>query len=195
MPEVLATSCSVSSQLCCEKPLRDLQSAGATSPTPAKRGGFFGTLTPLTAADTSLPLAGTSIAAHVHHVAWGMNATAAWIRADRKARDWKESWKITSVNEEAWTRLAGELRRQYDHLRHNPITRARRRRGFRGCAGSPCPSGVPFAGCAAEDRPASPPLSGATLISMNATKAHVVRSTPCARGCPGLITTGSADRT
>ncbi len=58
MPEVLATSCSVSSQLCCEKPLRDLQSAGATSPTPAKRGGFFGTLTPLTAADTSLPLAG-----------------------------------------------------------------------------------------------------------------------------------------
>ncbi len=117
MPEVLATSCSVSSQLCCEKPLRDLQSAGATSPTPAKRGGFFGTLTPLTAADASLPLTGTSIAVHVHHVAWGMNATAAWIRADRKARDWKESWKITSVNEEAWTRLAGELRRQYDHLR------------------------------------------------------------------------------
>jgi hypothetical protein len=82
-----------------------------------QKGGFFGTLTPLTAADASLPLAGTSIAAHVHHVAWGMDATAAWIRGDRKARDWKESWKITSVNEEAWTRLVGELRRQYDHLR------------------------------------------------------------------------------
>lgn len=66
-----------------------------------QKGGFFGTLTPLTAADASLPLAGTSIAAHVHHVAWGMDATAAWIRGDRKARDWKESWKITSVNEEA----------------------------------------------------------------------------------------------
>jgi hypothetical protein len=82
-----------------------------------QKGGFFGTLTPLTAVDASLPLAGTSIAAHVHHVAWGMDATAAWIRGDRKARDWKESWKITSVNEEAWTRLVGELRRQYDHLR------------------------------------------------------------------------------
>jgi hypothetical protein len=82
-----------------------------------QKGGFFGTLTPLTAAGASLPLAGTSIAAHVHHVAWGMDATATWIRGDRKARDWKESWKTTSVNEEAWTRLVGELRRQYDHLR------------------------------------------------------------------------------
>ena len=63
------------------------------------------------------PVSGTSIAAHVHHVGWGLDATAAWIRGDRKARDWKESWKITSVNEEAWTRLVGELRRQYDHLR------------------------------------------------------------------------------
>ncbi len=81
-----------------------------------QKGGCFGTLTPLTAADTSLPLAGTSIAAHVHHVAWGLDATAAWIRGDRKARDWNESWKITSVNEEAWTGLVGELRRQYDHF-------------------------------------------------------------------------------
>ena len=82
-----------------------------------KEGGFFGTLAPLTAADASLPLAGTSIAAHVHHVAWGMDATAAWIRGDRNGRDWKESWKITTVDEEAWTRLVGELRRQYDQLR------------------------------------------------------------------------------
>ena len=34
-----------------------------------QKGGFIGTLTPLTAADASLPVAGTSIAAHVHHVA------------------------------------------------------------------------------------------------------------------------------
>ncbi len=82
-----------------------------------QKGGFIGTLTPLTAQDASRPVAGTSIAAHVHHVAWGMDATAAWIRGDRNGRDWKESWKITTVDEEAWTRLVGELRRQYDQLR------------------------------------------------------------------------------
>ncbi len=82
-----------------------------------QNGGFFATLTPITATDASLPVAGTSIAAHVHHVAWGMDATAAWIRGERKGRDWKESWKIATVDEGAWTRLVGELRRQYDHLR------------------------------------------------------------------------------
>ncbi len=46
-----------------------------------------------------------------------MDATAAWIRGDRNGRDWKESWKITTVDEEAWTRLVRELRRQYDQLR------------------------------------------------------------------------------
>ncbi len=74
------------------------------------------------------PVSGTSIAAHVHHVGWGLDATAAWIRGDRKARDWKESWKITSVNEEAWTRLVGELRRQYDHLRQSNHTRSTAKR-------------------------------------------------------------------
>ena len=47
----------------------------------------------------------------------GMDATAAWIRGDRKGRDWKESWKVTTVDGEAWTRHVGGLRRQYDHLR------------------------------------------------------------------------------
>jgi len=81
------------------------------------KGGFIGTLTPLTAEDASLAVGGTSIAAHVHHVAWGMDATAAWIRGDREGRDWKESWKIMTGDREAWTHLVGELRGQYDQLR------------------------------------------------------------------------------
>ena len=46
-----------------------------------------------------------------------MDATAAWTRGDRKGLDWKERGKITTVDKEAWTRLVGELRRQYDQLR------------------------------------------------------------------------------
>src|SRR3989442_13373137 len=57
----LPTSCSVNSRPSCERRFRNPQSAGVTSPTPAKKGGFIGTLTPLTAEDASLPVAGTSI--------------------------------------------------------------------------------------------------------------------------------------
>jgi hypothetical protein len=97
--------------------LRDPPGRGSYFTESDQNGGFFATLTPITATDASLPVARTSIAAYVHHVAWAMDATAAWIRGDRKGHDWKESWKIATVDEGAWTRLVGELRRQYDHLR------------------------------------------------------------------------------
>ncbi len=67
--------------------------------------GFFGTLAPLTAADASRPVAGTSVAAHVHHAAWTLGATAAWIRGDRSRRDWKESWQLNAVDDAAWKRM------------------------------------------------------------------------------------------
>jgi hypothetical protein len=81
--------------------------------------GFFGTLGPLTAADASRQVAGTSVAAHIHHAAWAMGATAAWIRGDRSRRDWKESWQVNAVDDAAWKRLVGELRRQYEELRQS----------------------------------------------------------------------------
>lgn len=81
------------------------------------QGGLFGTLSPLQAGDVSRPVAGTTVAAHVFHTAWAMGATAAWIRGDRSPQNWKESWRITTVDDTAWTELVADLRRQYEDLR------------------------------------------------------------------------------
>lgn len=86
--------------------------------------GMFGTLAPINAADASRPLAGTSIAAHTHHVMWGMGATSAWIRGDRSRRNWKESWQVSTVDETAWKRLLDDLRQRYEELRQTTASHA-----------------------------------------------------------------------
>jgi len=47
--------------------------------------GLFGTLAPLSAADASRPVAGTSVAAHVHHVAWARQTVEAHALAGEEA--------------------------------------------------------------------------------------------------------------
>lgn len=79
--------------------------------------GLAGTLAPLNAAEASRPVAGTSIAAHAHHAMWAMEATAAWIRGDRSRRDWADSWKVSEVDDAAWTRLQQDLMGRYRDLR------------------------------------------------------------------------------
>jgi hypothetical protein len=79
--------------------------------------GFLGTLSGLGAMDASRPVAGTSIAAHVAHVVFGMDVVRDWIRGDRTPRDWSESWRVRSVDDRAWTDLLNELRRAYTDLR------------------------------------------------------------------------------
>ncbi len=86
--------------------------------------GLFGTLAPLGAADASRPIAGTSVAAHVHHVAWALEATSAWIRGDRGKRNWKESWSVSTVDDAAWKRLLEELRHRYEEMRQTIQTHA-----------------------------------------------------------------------
>lgn len=79
--------------------------------------GLFGTLANLSAADASIPSAGTSIAAHVYHVTFALEAASAWIRGDRTPRKWRESWKVSTVDDAAWSHLLEELRRGYAGLR------------------------------------------------------------------------------
>jgi hypothetical protein len=84
---------------------------------PGPDGGFFGTLVKLDSGTASRAVGGNSIASHVHHVAFGLEASAAWIRGDRSPRDWKESWSVKTVDDPEWRTLLETLRRRYDDLR------------------------------------------------------------------------------
>jgi hypothetical protein len=79
--------------------------------------GLFGTLVALNATTASRVWGGTTIAAHVHHAAFGLAASASWIAGDRSSRDWQESWRVITVTDAEWRSLQGRLRDNYDRLR------------------------------------------------------------------------------
>jgi hypothetical protein len=80
-------------------------------------GGLLATLEPLSAAEASRLVGGASIAAHAHHVSFGLEASAAWITGDRASRDWAQSWTVTSVTDAGWRELRDQLRARYAVLR------------------------------------------------------------------------------
>ena len=79
--------------------------------------GLFGSLLALEAPDASRVVGGTSVAAHLHHVAFAMRASAGWIAGDRAPQDWDASWRVTSVDGVAWSLLVERLRQEYRGLR------------------------------------------------------------------------------
>lgn len=81
--------------------------------------GLFGTLGKLAAADASRTRGKTSIAAHVNHVIFGLDASARWIEGDRTTHNWKESWATSSVNDEEWARMLDKLRVSYRDMRRD----------------------------------------------------------------------------
>lgn len=85
--------------------------------TNAPGAGLLGTLEGVDAALASRPVGGTSVAAHVHHEVFALEATAAWIRGDRSRRDWSQSWRVQRVDATAWEALRQALRRAYEDLR------------------------------------------------------------------------------
>ncbi len=78
--------------------------------------GLINTLSHLDAAQASRVLGETTIAAHVAHVVFGLEASARWIEGDRTTRNWKESWSVSVVDEDAWARLRDRVRRGYMDL-------------------------------------------------------------------------------
>jgi len=79
--------------------------------------GLFGTLSRLDAARASQKIGNTSIAAHVHHLIFGTEAVAAWIRGDREPRNWKDSWKVETVNDGEWKEMIESLRKSYGDIK------------------------------------------------------------------------------
>jgi len=81
--------------------------------------GLFGTLGKLAASDASRTHGKTSIAAHVRHVIFGLDASARWIEGDRTTHDWKESWSADSVDEAQWARMLEKLKVSYQDMRRD----------------------------------------------------------------------------
>jgi hypothetical protein len=81
------------------------------------QAGLTGCLEPLSAEDASRLLLGSSIASHLHHLIFGMNASAAWIRGDHSPKDWKQSWSVQKVEDDQWLKLQADLKSAFDNLR------------------------------------------------------------------------------
>lgn len=80
--------------------------------------GWFGMLDRLSAEEASRPSGpnGTSIAAHVHHMVFSLSASTDFIMDRWQPRDWSESWKVSTVDEEQWRELRDRLRAGYEAL-------------------------------------------------------------------------------
>lgn len=50
-----------------------------------------------------------TIAAHVEHLRFHMDVLTSFIAGERQSVDWKQSWKLTTVDETAWDDLKREL--------------------------------------------------------------------------------------
>ena len=75
--------------------------------------GLIRSVEKLSAADASaLTATGSSIAAHVDHIRYGLSLMNRWSQGENPfvSADWKESWKKTGVSEAGWRQRIAELR-------------------------------------------------------------------------------------
>lgn len=79
--------------------------------------GLLTTLSGIRADEATRLLAGTCIAGHAYHVAFGLDAATAWIRGDHAPRNWEESWQVGPLDEASWSLLQQRLRKGYETLR------------------------------------------------------------------------------
>ena len=80
-------------------------------------GGLRQTLAALSAEEASRVRGNNSVAAHAHHILFSFEAFGAYIRGDREQRDWNQSWSVSTVSADEWTKLQEDLAREYTSLR------------------------------------------------------------------------------
>ena len=75
--------------------------------------GLLRSLDKLSAADASAPTStGSSIAAHVDHVRYGLSLMNRWSQGENpfESADWSASWRKTAVSDSEWRQRLAELR-------------------------------------------------------------------------------------
>lgn len=80
--------------------------------------GLLASLDRLSAAAASaVTPTGSSIAAHVDHVRYGLSLMNRWVAGEDpfKDADWSASWRKTTVGEDEWRRLRADLRLEAEH--------------------------------------------------------------------------------
>ncbi len=77
--------------------------------------GFFDTIEKVDAekASRSVREGTTTIAAHCEHVRFYLEFLSNYMSENFKMADWKDSWKIKTVDEAEWTALRGQLHKSY----------------------------------------------------------------------------------
>jgi hypothetical protein len=78
--------------------------------------GAIGTLAAMSAAEASMPVGGSTIAAHASHMVFALEASSAWIRGDRSPRKWRESWSRQAVDDAGWQALKADFNAGYEDL-------------------------------------------------------------------------------
>ncbi|MFF2753048.1 hypothetical protein ACFVR1_04720 [Psychrobacillus sp. NPDC058041] len=81
--------------------------------------GIFGTLEKVSAEEASILIQGTTIAAHIDHTRYYLWMANTYMKDEKPELDWSESWKITSVDEDTWSRFKVELQNEYTTLIEN----------------------------------------------------------------------------
>lgn len=78
--------------------------------------GLFATIENLTAENASCSIGNTTIAAHCEHTRFYLEFLTDYLNENFKMVDWKDSWKITTVNETEWNTLRGQLQKTYQKV-------------------------------------------------------------------------------
>ena len=83
-----------------------------------KGTGFFATIENISAelASRSVSAGGTTIAAHCEHTRFYLEFMTDYLNEDFKMVDWKDSWKVKTVDETEWNALRGQMQKTYQKV-------------------------------------------------------------------------------